>query len=38
VRHRQPVLNKLMRGLLGRIHHDEAPERNPFPAKEGTRA
>lgn len=30
VRHRQPVLNKLLRGLLGRIHHDEAPERNPF--------
>jgi Acetyltransferase (GNAT) domain len=30
VRHRQPVLNKLMRALLGRIHHDEAPERNPF--------
>ena len=34
VRHRQPVLNKLMRGLLSRIHHDEAPERNPFPSKE----
>lgn len=30
VRHRQPVLNKLLRTLLGRIHHDEAPERNPF--------
>lgn len=30
VRHRQPVLNKLLRALLGRIHHDEAPERNPF--------
>ncbi len=31
VRHRQPVLNKLLRGLLGRVHHDEAPVRNPFP-------
>lgn len=30
VRHRQPVLNKLMRSLLGAIHHDEAPARNPF--------
>ncbi len=30
LRHRQPVLNKLMRALLGRIHHDEAPDRNPF--------
>jgi predicted N-acyltransferase len=30
VRHRQPVLNKAMRALLGRIHHDDAPERNPF--------
>jgi hypothetical protein len=30
VRHRQPVLNKLLRALLSRIHHDEAPERNPF--------
>lgn len=32
LRHRQPVLNKLMRSLLGSIHHDEAPERNPFGA------
>ncbi|MCB9876540.1 MAG: GNAT family N-acetyltransferase [Planctomycetes bacterium] len=30
VRHRQGVLNKLLRGLLGRLHHDEAPERSPF--------
>ncbi len=35
VRHRQPVLNKLLRGLLGGIHHDEAPERNPFNANAG---
>lgn len=32
VRHRQPVLNKLLRGLLGRVHHDEAPVRNAFPS------
>lgn len=31
VRHRQPVLNKLMRSLLGAIHHDDAPARSPFP-------
>lgn len=30
VRHRQGVLNTALRGLLGRIHHDVAPERNPF--------
>jgi hypothetical protein len=30
VRHRHPWLNVLMRGLLGSIPHDEAPERNPF--------
>jgi len=30
VRHRQPVLNALIRDLLGGVHHDEAPERNPF--------
>jgi hypothetical protein len=30
VRHRQPVLNALIRDLLGGLHHDEAPERNPF--------
>ncbi|MBD8528098.1 GNAT family N-acetyltransferase [Pseudomarimonas arenosa] len=32
VRHRQPVLNKLLRGVIGSIEHDEAPERNPFSA------
>ncbi|MBL8756475.1 MAG: GNAT family N-acetyltransferase [Planctomycetes bacterium] len=31
VRHRQGVLNKLLRGLLGRIHPEAPPERNPFP-------
>lgn len=35
VRHRQPVLNKLMRTLLDSIHHDDAPERNPFSAAAG---
>jgi hypothetical protein len=30
VRHRVPALNVLLRGLLGAIPHDEAPERNPF--------
>ena len=29
-RHRQPLLNKMVRGLLAGIEHDEAPERNPF--------
>lgn len=32
LRHRQPVLNKLMRGLLGTVEHQQAPERNPFSA------
>ena len=30
VRHRQPVLNKMMKSLLLGIEHDEAPERSPF--------
>jgi hypothetical protein len=30
LRHRVPAMNWLMRGLLGAITHDEAPERNPF--------
>lgn len=30
VRHRQPLLNWMIRGLLGAIPHDEAPDRNPF--------
>lgn len=29
-RHRQPVLNKLIKGLLTGIEHEEAPERSPF--------
>jgi hypothetical protein len=30
VRHRQPVLNKLIKGMLLSIEHEDAPERNPF--------
>ncbi len=30
VRHRQPLLNKLIKHLLLGIEHDDAPERNPF--------
>ena len=30
LRHRQPVLNKLIKRLLLGIEHDEAPDRNPF--------
>lgn len=30
IRHRIPMLNALVRGLLHTISHDEAPERNPF--------
>jgi hypothetical protein len=30
LRHRVPALNWLMRGVLGAVPHDEAPERNPF--------
>jgi hypothetical protein len=34
VRHRQPVLNKLIKRLLLGIHHEDAPERNPFKKSE----
>jgi hypothetical protein len=30
LRHRWPALNWILRGLLGAIPHDEAPERSPF--------
>jgi len=33
LRHRQPVLNKLIKGLLTGIEHVEPPERNPFKKK-----
>ncbi len=35
MRHRQPVLNQLTRRLLGLVHHEDAPERNPFKGKAG---
>lgn len=35
LRHRVPFTNLVMRSLLGGIHHDEAPERNPFKAAGG---
>lgn len=30
MRHRVPALNWMLRGVLGAVTHDEAPERNPF--------
>ncbi|HTB84639.1 MAG TPA: GNAT family N-acetyltransferase [Candidatus Sulfotelmatobacter sp.] len=30
MRHRIPALNWMLRGVLGAVTHDEAPERNPF--------
>lgn len=30
LRHRVPALNWIVRGLLGAVTHEEAPERNPF--------
>ncbi len=30
LRHRQPAVNRLVRSLLGFVHHEEAPERSPF--------
>ena len=33
VRHRFPVMNWVMRGMLGSIPHAEAPERSPFKAE-----
>jgi hypothetical protein len=30
LRHRVPALNWIVRGLLGAVPHEEAPERNPF--------
>jgi len=32
LRHRVPILNWMMRGLLGAVPHGEAPERSPFKA------
>lgn len=38
VRHRQPVLNKLIKRLLLGVHHDDAPERNPFKQHKAAKA
>lgn len=38
VRHRQPVLNKLIKRLLLGVHHDDAPERNPFKKADAAKA
>lgn len=38
VRHRQPVLNKMMKRLLTGIEHEEAPERSPFKKAKVTQA
>jgi len=35
VRHRQPVLNKMIKRLLTGIEHEEAPERSPFKKPKG---
>ena len=32
LRHRVPAMNWLLRGVLGAVPHEEAPERNPFKA------
>jgi hypothetical protein len=32
LRHRVPALNWIIRGILGAVPHDEAPQRNPFKA------
>lgn len=35
LRHRLPALNWLLRGMLGAVPHNEAPERNPFKVVSG---
>jgi hypothetical protein len=35
LRHRLPALNWLLRGMLGAVPHNDAPERNPFKAVPG---
>lgn len=35
LRHRVPALNWIIRGMLGAVPHDEAPQRNPFKAAAG---
>jgi predicted N-acyltransferase len=38
IRHRQPLMNKLIKHLLLNIDHDEAPDRSPFKKSEGKAA
>jgi hypothetical protein len=38
LRHRVQPVNWLLRGILGGVPHDEAPERNPFKANPGEKA
>jgi hypothetical protein len=38
IRHRQPLMNKLIKHLLLHIDHDEAPDRSPFRKAEGKAA
>ncbi len=35
LRHRVPMLNAVVKAVLSGVHHDEAPERNPFKEKKG---
>lgn len=38
LRHRVPALNWVLRGVLGAVSHDEAPERNPFKAESASQS
>jgi predicted N-acyltransferase len=38
IRHRQPLMNKVIKHLLLNIDHDEAPDRSPFKKTEGKAA
>jgi predicted N-acyltransferase len=38
IRHRQPLMNKVIKHLLLNIEHDEAPDRSPFKKTEGKAA
>jgi hypothetical protein len=35
LRHRLPAMNWMLRGVLGGVPHNEAPERNPFKSADG---
>jgi hypothetical protein len=38
VRHRQPLFNKVAKRMLNLVHHEDAPDRNPFKAAAGKEA